>query len=189
MRIRCRENVFTEPLPRNGPGISAHLVVVAYQRPYKLYCSLLKAVRPEWPTGILAFLFRGLCLRRLCLVSPFSPWLGFHGDYFPTAPAVRSLRPLVPSASHIGCQSVQVYQHHPRLPIGGGNSFESGQCSYIHGSYNMLLVVSSFVSEGLTPPQCQVTHFPNPDRRLDSSLHDLQNESLFEDPAGYPLTS
>jgi hypothetical protein len=31
MLIRCRGNVFTEPLLRNGPGIIAYLAVVACQ--------------------------------------------------------------------------------------------------------------------------------------------------------------
>jgi hypothetical protein len=32
MRIHCRWDVFTEPLPRNGNGISARLKVVASQQ-------------------------------------------------------------------------------------------------------------------------------------------------------------
>jgi hypothetical protein len=46
----------------------------------------------------------------------------FHGVYSPTAPAAPSLRPLVPSGSLIGCQSVQVYHRHPAFPIGGGKT-------------------------------------------------------------------
>jgi hypothetical protein len=37
MRNRCNGNVFTETLPRNGPGISALLAVVAYQRLYTVH--------------------------------------------------------------------------------------------------------------------------------------------------------
>jgi hypothetical protein len=45
------------------------------------------------------------------------------------------LRPLVLSSSLIGCQSVQVYPHHPAFPLGGSKSSESSQCSYISGFY------------------------------------------------------
>jgi hypothetical protein len=61
-------------------------------------CSHLKAVRPEYLTGVPPFL-----LPRAELGFIFS-WLGFScGDFSPTAPAAPSLR----------CQSVQVYNHHP----------------------------------------------------------------------------
>jgi hypothetical protein len=49
-------------------------------------------------------------------------WLGFHGDYCPTAPAAPFLKPLVTSSSLIRCQLVQVDPHHPAFPIGGGKS-------------------------------------------------------------------
>jgi hypothetical protein len=45
-----------------------------------------------------------------------TPRLVSHGDYSVTAPAVLSLRPLVPSSSLISYQAVQVYQHHPAFP-------------------------------------------------------------------------
>jgi hypothetical protein len=101
------ENVSSEPLPRNGPGISIHLVVIAWQLVYMLHCSLLKAIRPEWPTGIPQFfLFRGLCLWHLCLVSSSSLWFGFHGVYSPTTRAAPSLRPLIPSSFLIKCREL-----------------------------------------------------------------------------------
>jgi hypothetical protein len=34
--FRYRGNVFTEPLPRSGSGITAHITIVAYQRYYTL---------------------------------------------------------------------------------------------------------------------------------------------------------
>jgi hypothetical protein len=75
-------------------------------------------------TGIQQFLvFRGMCLRRLCSVSPSSPWLGFHGDYFPTAPAAASLRPIVTRDFLIICQSVQFYHHHRFFHIMAHNSY------------------------------------------------------------------
>jgi hypothetical protein len=43
-----------------------------------LNCSLLRAIRLEWPTGVPPFLlFRGLCLRHLCLVLPSLPTARF----------------------------------------------------------------------------------------------------------------
>jgi hypothetical protein len=48
--------MFTEPLPRNGTGISAYLAVVAWQQLHTIHCSLLKAIHPKWPTGILPFI-------------------------------------------------------------------------------------------------------------------------------------
>jgi hypothetical protein len=72
------------------------------------------------PTGVPLFLlFGGLCLWRLWLVSPSSPWLISHCDYSPTAPAAPFLRRLLPSCSLIRCQSVRVFHH--RLPsVGAG---------------------------------------------------------------------
>jgi hypothetical protein len=147
-----------------------------------LHCSLLKAIHPEWPTGVPPFLlFRGLCLRCLCLVSPSSPWLGFHGDYSPTAPTAPSLRPLIPSDSLIRCQSVQVYHHH-LPPVGVDKSSESVLCSYIHYSYS---VCSFFLFQRrLTSPQCSDNRFSNSDQRLDCSLHNLQPYGLPEGLAG-----
>jgi hypothetical protein len=49
-----------------------------------------------------------------------------------------SLRPIIPSVPLIRWQTVQVYPHHPAFPIGGGKSFESGQCSYIHDSQSVI---------------------------------------------------
>jgi hypothetical protein len=103
MRICFRRNLFTEPLPISGSGIFANLAVAAQQRLYTLHCSLLKALCPEWSTGVPPFLL----FRELCLVSSSSPWFGIHGDYSPTASATPSLRALVPSVSVKGCQSVQ----------------------------------------------------------------------------------
>jgi hypothetical protein len=102
--------MFTKPLPRNGPGISPHITVVAYQWLYTLHCPILKAIHPEWPTGVSPFLlFQGLCLG-----SPSSLWLSFHSVYSPTAP---SLRPLVLSGSLISCELVQVHHNQPRSSI------------------------------------------------------------------------
>jgi hypothetical protein len=37
-------------------------------------------------------------------------------------PLLPPLRPLVLSSSLIGCQSVQIYNHHSALPISGGKT-------------------------------------------------------------------
>jgi hypothetical protein len=131
------------------------------------HCFLLKAIRPNWPTGAPPFfLSRGLCLLRLWLASPSFPWLGFfRGVYSPTAPAA-------PSGSLIRCQSVQVYHHHPVFPIGGGKTTSSGQCSYISGFYSVCSLFFLF-RRAPTPPQCPVTCFSQPTGNPDCSLHDL----------------
>jgi hypothetical protein len=114
-------------------------------------------VLPAWPTGLLPFLFWGLCLRRLCLVLPSSPWLVFHGVCFPTAPAAPSLRPLVPSGSLTGRQLVQVY--HILLFC----SVQAKDSRLVNARTSMalklLLVVCSFVSEGDDPSQRPDAHF------------------------------
>jgi hypothetical protein len=84
-----------------------------------------------------------------------SPLLGSHDDCSPTVPTAPSFRPLVPSGSLIGCESVQVYYHHPTFPIGGGKSSESGQCSYISGFYSMCRLVFRF---GGTDPSTMFSH-------------------------------
>jgi hypothetical protein len=43
-----------------------------------------------------------------------------------------------------------------------------------------MCAASSFISEEPTPPQCPVTHFPQPFGNPDGSLHDLQLESESE---------
>jgi hypothetical protein len=131
MRNRCRGKVFTVSLPRNGLHNIVVYSPIAKQRFHTWYCSLLKAICPEWPTGVTPFLI----FRRLWLVLPSSPWLGFHGDVFPTALAAPSLRPLVPNGSLVGCQSVQFYHHLPS--VGEAKSSESCQCSHIYGSYTV----------------------------------------------------
>jgi hypothetical protein len=73
-----------------------------------------------------------------------SPWLGFHGDYSPTIPASPSLRLFVPNGSLIGCQSIQVYHHHPSFSISGGKTTYSGRCSYISGSYSVFSLFFRF---------------------------------------------
>jgi hypothetical protein len=89
-----------------------------------------------------------------------------------TAPAVPSLRPFVPSGSLTRCQPVHVYHHHlcsfPRAMLWGS--------------------LLSFRRK-LTPPQCPVTHFPQPDGELDCSLRDLQSESLPDGLVECPLAS
>jgi hypothetical protein len=65
-RIRCCGNMITEPLSSNGrlalPPLLRLSGVISH-------CSLLKAVRPEYPNDVSPFLFlRGLCLQRLLLL-------------------------------------------------------------------------------------------------------------------------
>jgi hypothetical protein len=104
--------------------------VITYERIYMLQCFLLKVY--------CHFFFSEACACDICDRSRLpSRWLSSHGDYSPTAPAALSLRPFVPSGSLIRCQSVQVYHHHPSFPIGACKTFESGQCSYISGSYSV----------------------------------------------------
>jgi hypothetical protein len=52
-----------------------------------------------------------------------------------------------------------------------------------------LLIVSSFISEGLAPPQCLNTHFSSPHGRPDSALHVLQPDGLSEGLIKYLLVS
>jgi hypothetical protein len=82
-------------------------------------------------------------LRCLCFVLPSSPWLVFHGVYYPTAP---SLRPLVPSGSLIWRQSVQVYHI---LLFCSVQAKGSGLVNApISVALKLLLIVSSFIWGG-----------------------------------------
>jgi hypothetical protein len=67
--ILCCAIVSTEPLPRNAPGISAHVAVVAKQRLFALHFSLLKIIRLEWPTGVPPFLLSDDCACDACAWS------------------------------------------------------------------------------------------------------------------------
>jgi hypothetical protein len=49
-----------------------------------------------------------------------------------------------PEPLPIRCQSVQVYQYHTTFPIGESISSESGQCSYISGSYSVCILFFRF---------------------------------------------
>jgi hypothetical protein len=101
----------------NGCRTFAYITVVAQQRVYMPNCSLLKAIHPEWATGVPTFLLLwGLCSRRMCLVS-YSLGLSLHGVYSQTAPSAPSLRQPVLSCSLIRCGPVQVYHHHPRSGV------------------------------------------------------------------------
>jgi hypothetical protein len=94
-------------------------------------------------------------------VSSFSSWLCLRGVYSLTASDAPSLRPLVPSGSLIGCQSVQFYHHHPAFPIDEGRSYECGQCSLC---FRLLLrCIWSRLSfrMGPTPPEYPVIYFRN----------------------------
>jgi hypothetical protein len=53
------------------------------------------------------------------------------------------------------------------------------------------LLLTSLLSlrRGPTPSQCRVTHFPQPDGKLDCSLRDLQSESLPDGLVECPLAS
>jgi hypothetical protein len=82
------------------------------------------------------FLSQGLFIWHLWPVSPSFLWLGFHGNFSQSALAAPSLKPLIPSSSHVGCQSVHVYQHH-LPPPGAAKSSKSGECSYIYSSYSV----------------------------------------------------
>jgi hypothetical protein len=73
-----------------------------------------------------------------------SPWFSSHSRYSPTAPAVPSLRPFIPSGSLIRCKPVQMYHHHPTFLIGGDESSESGQSSYISSSYSVCSLLFCF---------------------------------------------
>jgi hypothetical protein len=190
--------MFSEPLPRNSIGTSAYLTVAAQEeRLCMLHCSLLKAIHPKWPIGILPFIiFQGLYL-----VSPSSLWLGFHGVYSPTASTAPSLRPLVPSDSHTGCHSVQMYYHQLSFPHHDTQQDANNKvpplcrCRWTRLEWlvllhlQLLLCMQSLLSfrREPTPPQCPVTHFSNPDRRLNRLLHNLQPDGFPEDPSGCPL--
>jgi hypothetical protein len=70
-----------------------------------LHATLL--LSPEQPVGVpLLFIFRGLYFWRLWSAWPFSPWLGYRGDWPPTALAAVSLRPLIPSVSRPRCTTI-----------------------------------------------------------------------------------
>jgi hypothetical protein len=86
-------------------------MVIAQQWLYMLHCSLLRAYPHFFSEG---------CAYDVCDCSRLpSPWLGSHGDYYPTAPTAPSLRPLVRSGSLIRHELVQVYDHQPwsRVPL------------------------------------------------------------------------
>jgi hypothetical protein len=97
--------------------IFAYLAVVSQQRVYMPHCSLLKAICPEYPTGVLPFLFWGVCFWRLLSALAFFPVALFARRLTPTAPTTPSSRPLIPSASPITCDPVHLYHHHSRCRI------------------------------------------------------------------------
>jgi hypothetical protein len=51
------------------------------------------------------------------IVLAFFPMANSNGDYSPTAPAVPSLRPLVPSGSMIWYETVKMYHHLPQFRV------------------------------------------------------------------------
>jgi hypothetical protein len=86
---------------------------------YMIHCSFLEAICP-WVayrcTAIFSFL-RAVLVTSVIGLTFLPLWFGSHSDYSQTAPTAPSLRPLIPSGSLIRCQSVQVYNHHPRCRV------------------------------------------------------------------------
>jgi hypothetical protein len=153
---RRKHHTVYGPLLSNGCCIFAYLAVVASNSSASHTASSLRLFVPNSLQSYCHFFFSEGCACDAC-DRPGLPslWLGFHGDYSPTAPTANFLRPLVPSDSLIRCQSVQVYHQYPSFPFGWGPS----------------------------PPQCPVIHFLQPDAKLDCSLFDLQLYGLHGDPA------
>jgi hypothetical protein len=139
--------VFTDPLLRNG-FFCCCMGVHFRGNPFaELLCSnelfrlssvmshgsLLKVIRPYRRTDISSF-------------PEGCAWFHFpsRGSFFPTPPADPSLRPLVPSGSHIGYQSVQVYYRLVRSEV---PRIDNGPIFL-----TLRLLVASFsVSEGTDP--------------------------------------
>jgi hypothetical protein len=138
--------LFAEPLLSNYCCIIAYFAVLAYQRVHISHCSLLKAIRPEKPTGVPPFLhFRGLCLWRLWSASP-------------SFPVARFSRRLLSNCSLCSLLKAARPEWFPdKVWASAGvpptSLFFSQVCA---------LDVSSFISEGATPTQCPVTHFRSP---------------------------
>jgi hypothetical protein len=145
--------MFTDLLPRNGLHDTVVYSLITQQRLYMLHCSLLKDIHPE--QAYHHFFFPKGCVCDVCDRSRLSPRGWVCTVFTPTAPVAPSLRPLVSSVSLIGCQLVQVYHHHLPL-VGSAKSSETGQCSYISGSYSVCSLFLSF-RRGPTRPQFPVT--------------------------------
>jgi hypothetical protein len=84
-------------------------------------CYIVPYLRLFVPNSLQAyryFFFSEGCACDLCDQSRLpSLWLGFHGDYSPTASTAPSLRPLIPSSSQMMCKLVQVYHYQPRSRV------------------------------------------------------------------------
>jgi hypothetical protein len=104
----------------------------------------------------------------------------FRGVYSPTAPAVPSLRSLVPSGFLIGSRRMTILLRLVRSKVPGvlnGHTILSPK----------LLVASSFVSEGTdSSKMSSSSFFSNPGGRSGFSLHDLQYDGLPIDPVDVP---
>jgi hypothetical protein len=112
-------------LPNNGRCLQCHHLAMG------LHATWLP---PYGYSSVRAYRHTPICACDVCEWSRLpSPWLGSHDDYFPTAPAAPSLRPLVPSSPMIRCELVQVYHHQPPLDSVGKSS-KSDRCSYIYES-------------------------------------------------------
>jgi hypothetical protein len=175
MWTRCHGILFVlQSLPSNGStcysALSLRLFVPSSLRAYR------------------HFFFSEDCAYDVCDWSLLpSLGLGAHGDYSPTAPAVPSLRPLIPSSSLKGASRSRfitifflqsVWVKVPRVV----------SASILMALKLLLMSLLSFRS-WLTPPQSPVTHFLQANGGSDYLLRDLQLYSFSEDPAGYRLLS
>jgi hypothetical protein len=126
-------------------------------------CDVAPSLRLFIPNSLRAychFFFSKGCACDVCDRSCLpSLWLTSHGDYSPVAPAVPSLRPLLPSGSLVRCGPGQMYHHQLQSVV------------------LLLMSILSFWRE-TTPPRCPFTHFPYPDANSKYLLHDLQSDSL-----------
>jgi hypothetical protein len=120
--------VLLRALPGNGRCLQSHCLAVGP------YTTMLPPYRLTAISSMLLMSVIGLTFL----------WLGFHGGFSPTAPF---LRPLTPSCSLIGSQSVQVFHHLPPSAW--------AELSRVAGVSTSLALtpfaVSSFVSEDTDP--------------------------------------
>jgi hypothetical protein len=147
--------------------------VFVQQWVYTLHCPSLRPFVPNSLQACRHYFFSDSCVCDVCDRSHLLPCCSaFRGVYSPTAPVAPSLRPLVPSGSIIGCQSVQVYHHHPAFAMWGRKFRVWSTLAHL----SLLLCVLSFLSllRGPTPPQYPEAHFPQSTRSPDYFLSDLQ---------------
>jgi hypothetical protein len=170
--------VFTEPLLSNG-----------------YTCHIGPSVRLFVPNTLQAyshlFFSRGLCLQRLWLGPPSLPWLGCWRCLLSNRSRIsllNSTRPeWLPDKVPVDPDVSPSTFLPPLFQMVGHNWLEWPVFPHFH----FLLRVQSLFPfrRGPTPPQCSVTHFPQPAGNPSRSFHDLQHESLPECLVEFPLVS